>query len=152
MQRSAKILALAVSKGYKNFSCTSSQKSFDWPGLNQVSIPGPINTEGSRCMCYCSCQDLDYMPIPGPSGGLWLVEKWSLKAKWFIFSTGKRKRSWWYKNNNLHYQCEKPQRVEVQLSILHLTVFPTCISGPRVKLSLEWRFASALSSNSFECS
>lgn len=78
--RSAKILALAVSEGYKNFSCESHQTNFDWPGLNQVSIPGPINTEGSRSMCYCSWRDLDHMPVSGPSDGLCLVEKWSLKA------------------------------------------------------------------------
>lgn len=66
-QRSAKILVLAIFEGYKHFSSKSARRSFDWPGLNQVSIPGPINIEGSRSMRYCAWQDLDYVPIPKPT-------------------------------------------------------------------------------------
>lgn len=82
---SAKSLALAIFEGDGTFSYKT-QKSFDWLILNQASIPGSV-TIGvrTRIMCYCTWQNLGYVPIPQPSNGLWLVEKWCLKAKLFLF-------------------------------------------------------------------
>lgn len=57
------ILALAIFEGDRNFSCKSSQKSFEWPDVNQISIPGPVTRGGARSMFYCAWQGLGYVPF-----------------------------------------------------------------------------------------